>query len=45
MKIVGRSLQKNVGRSLQKRCWNIYKMLSKNVGYTLMNVEKNVDIT
>jgi hypothetical protein len=24
-----------------KKCWNIYKMLTKNVGYAL----KNVDIT
>jgi hypothetical protein len=30
---------------LTKKCWNIYKMLTKNVGYTLKNVEKNVDIT
>jgi hypothetical protein len=44
MKNIGRSLQKNVRRSFQKmlikKCWNIYKMLTKNVGYTLENVDK-----
>jgi ABC-type uncharacterized transport system YnjBCD substrate-binding protein len=44
MKNVGTSLQKMLEKAsrkmLTKKCWNIYKMLTKNVGYTLKNVEK-----
>jgi hypothetical protein len=45
MKNVRRSLQENVGRRLQKKCWNIYKMLTNKMWDTLKNVKKNVDIT
>jgi hypothetical protein len=29
-------------KMLTKKCWNIYKMLAKNVGYTLKNVVKKI---
>jgi hypothetical protein len=32
-------------KMLTKKYWNIYKLLTKKVGYTLKNVKKNVDIT
>jgi hypothetical protein len=44
MKNVGRNLKKMLvktsGKMLTKKCWNIYKMLIKNVGYTLKMLKK-----
>jgi hypothetical protein len=33
-------LEEGCRKMLTKKCWNIYKMLTNYVGYTLKNVDK-----